>query len=78
MGVPVYWPLSVLCVCVCVCMYVCVYVCVCVCVCDSEIKSEHQQKTHVSGLSKLDALWHKTHTKVLLTLRYQALTCVDP
>ena len=34
----------------------------CVSVCD--IKSEYQQKTHVSDLSKLDILLHKTHIKV--------------
>ena len=49
MGVSVYWPLSVL----------CVFVCVCVISNQSTSK-----KPHLSGLSKLDALLHKTHIKV--------------
>ena len=31
----------------------------------------------MSDLSKADALLHKTHSKVLLVLRYQGSTCVD-
>ena len=56
----------------------CVFVCMCVCLC--VISNQHtSKKPHdVSGLSKLDALLHKTHIKVLLVLRYQCLTCVDP
>ena len=42
---------------------VCLCVCVCRCVFVCEIKSEHQQKT--TCVSKLDALLHKTHIKVL-------------
>ena len=67
MGVSVYWPLSVLCA--------FVYVCVCLCVCD--IKSEYQKKIQVLDLSKLDALLHKTHIKVLVVLTYQGLAYVD-
>ena len=32
----------------------------------------------MSGISKLDVLLHKTHMKVLLVLRNQGSTCVDP
>ena len=32
----------------------------------------------MSDLSKLGVLLHKTHIKVLLVLRYQGSTCVDP
>ena len=53
MCVSVDWPMSVLFV------YICVYVCVFVC----DIKSKYHQKNkkNVSGLSKIDALLHKTH-----------------
>ena len=66
MGVSVYWTLSVL----------CVFVCVCV----REISNQSTSKKphYVSDLSKLDALLHKTQIKVLLVLRYQGSTCVDP
>ena len=43
-------------VCVCVCVFVCLFVCLFVC----DIKSEYHKKTHVSDLSKFDALLHKT------------------
>ena len=46
-----------------------------VCVISNQSTSK---KTYVSDLSKLDTLLHKTHRKVLLVLRYQGLTCVDP
>ena len=59
MGVPVYWPLRVLCV------YMCVM-----------SNQSTSKKPHVSGLSKLDALLHKTHSKVLLVLRYQDLRSI--
>ena len=59
----IYWPLSVLCVCV------CVYV----------ISNQStSKKSQVPDLSKLEALLHKTHIKVLLVMRYQGLTRVDP
>ena len=31
----------------------------------------------MSDLSKANALLHKTHSKILLVLRYQGSTCVD-
>ena len=69
MDVSVYWPMCVLCV--------FVHMCVFVCVCDT--KSEYQPKPHyVSDLSKPDASLYKIHTKVLLVLRFQGLTCIDP
>ena len=36
------------------------------------------KKPHVSDLSKLVDLLHKTHSKVLMLLMYQGLTYVDP
>ena len=33
---------------------------------------------HLSDLSKLDTLLHKIHIKILLVLKYQGLTCLDP
>ena len=53
-----------------------VWICVSVCVMSNEstIKRSH----YVSNLSKFDALFHKTHVKVLLVLSYQGLTCVHP
>ena len=62
MGVSVYWPLSVLCVFVRVISN------------ESTSKKPH----YVSDLSKLGSLLHKTHMKILLVLRYEGLTCVDP
>ena len=67
MGVSVSWPLSVL--------YVCVSVCECVI---SNQSTGKKQETIVSDLSKLDTWLHKTHSKVLLALKYQGSTCVDP
>ena len=64
MGVSVYWPLSVLCVCVSLCVCACARVCV-------WYQIRVPVKNHVSDLSKLDALLHKTHIKVLLVLRYK-------
>ena len=58
----IYWPLSVLCVCV------CVYV---------TSNQSTSKKSQVPDLSKLEALLHKTRIKVLLVMRYQCLTCVD-
>ena len=68
------------CVCACVCLCVvcvcsCVHVCACVCVISNQSTSK---KPHVWDLSKLDALMHKAHIKVLLVVRYQGWTCVDP
>ena len=49
---------------------------VCLCMISNQSTSK---KPHVSELSKLDTLLHnKTHIKVLLVLRYQGSTCVDP
>ena len=52
--------------------------CLCVCL---RVRSNQNaiKKPHcVSDLSKLDALLHKTHIKVILVLRYQILSCRDP
>ena len=57
-GVSVYWPLSVLCVFVCV----------------ISNQSTNRKTHHVSDLSKLDTLLHKTHMKVFLAPRYQGST----
>ena len=65
MGVSVYWPLSVLCVFMCLCVSVYVCVCVCVCVCARSNQSTSKKPHHVSELSKLNALLHKTCIKVL-------------
>ena len=64
MGVPVYW-------CECA-VYLCVYVCV--------ISNESASKRphYVSDLGKSDALLHRTHIKVVLVLRYQGSTFIDP
>ena len=64
--------LCVQCICVCVCVCVCVRVCVCACVCACVISNESTSKLQVSDHCKLDALLHKTHSKV------QGLTYVDP
>ena len=53
-----------------------VFLCVFLCVCD--IMPEYQQNPHVSDSSKLDALLHKTHSKILLVLRFNGVTCVGP
>ena len=50
----------------------------CVFVCVISNQSTSKKPHHVSGISKLDALLHKTHMKVLLVLRNQGSTCVDP
>ena len=44
----------VVCLCVCMCECVCVYVCVI-------LSQSTSKKTHMSDLSKLDALLHKRH-----------------
>ena len=49
--------------CVCVCVYVCVRVGVCVRVISNQ--STSKKRHHVSDLSKLDALIHKTRIKAL-------------
>ena len=88
MSMSVHWSLFAQCVfvyvCVCVCVgrgfvfvSVCLFVCVCVFVCVISNKSTNK-KPHVSDLSKLDTLLYKTHSKVLLVLRYQGLAYVDP
>ena len=51
---------------------------VCVCLCVISNQSTSKKPNYVSGLCKLDTLWHKTKIKVLLVLRYQGLTCLDP
>ena len=68
MGGSVYWPMSVLCVFVCVRVFVCVWY---------QIRVPAGNHI-VSDLSKLDALLYKTHTKVLMVLRFQGLTCIEP
>ena len=65
MGVSVYWPLSVL----------RVFVCVSLCLCVMSNQSTSKKPHHVSDLSKLDALFNKTHIKVLLVLRYRGSMC---
>ena len=53
------------------------YVC-CVLLCVISNQSTSKKLHHVSDLSKLNALLHKTHSNVLLVLWYQGLTYVDP
>ena len=53
-------------------------VCLCVCMCVISSQSTSKKQYYVSDLSKLDALLHKTHSRVLLVLRYRGLTGVDP
>ena len=36
------------------------------------------KKPHVSDLGKLDTLLHKTYNKVVLVLKYQDSTWIDP
>ena len=49
------------------------------CVCDIKSNESTSKKPHyVSDLSKLDALLHKTHSKVNLVIWYQGSTCADP
>ena len=50
-------------------------VCLSVCVISNQ---STRKASHLSDLSKLDTLLHKTHIKALLVLRYQGVTCVDP
>ena len=59
------------------CVSLLVYVhAVCLCVCD--IKSGYYQKPHHAlELSKPGTLFHETHSKVLVLLRYQDTTFVD-
>ena len=59
MGVPVYWPLSVL--------------CVCVLVISNQSTSKKPHVSDLSKHD--DALLHKTHIKVLLFLRYMLDMC---
>ena len=60
MGVSVYWSLCVL----------CVFACICV------ISNQNtSKKPQVLDPSELDAFSHKTHSNVLVELRYQGLTC---
>ena len=62
----------------CVSSFVCL--CMCVCVCEKDILNQQStsNKPHMSDLSKLDALLHKTHSKVVLVLQYKVLRYVDP
>ena len=58
-----------------------VSVCVCVfffSVCVILNQSTRKESDDVSDVSKSHTLLHKTHIKVLLVLRHQGLTCVDP
>ena len=49
----------------CVSLSVFLYVCVCMCVCERSNESASKKPHHLSEFSKLDALLHKTCTKVL-------------
>ena len=51
----------------------CVFVCVCY-----QIRAPPKKPHYVSELSKLDALLPKIHIKILLVLKFQGWTCVDP
>ena len=63
----------------CGCISVLAHECtVCVFVCVISNQSTSKKLHHVSDISRLDALLHKTHIKVLLALRKQGSTCVDP
>ena len=53
-------------------VYFCVYACV------ISNQSTSKKPHYVSDLSKLDALLHKTCSKVDLVLRYQGSTFIDP
>ena len=64
MDVSVHWHLCVLCVFVCV--RVRVRVCVCMCMCVISNQSSNKKPRHTLELSKLGALFHKTHRKVLV------------
>ena len=64
MGVSVYWSECA--------VYLCMYVCLTLN--QTTIKKLH----YVSDLSKLDALLYRTYIKVVLVLRYQGLTFLDP
>ena len=50
----------------------CVYVCV------ISNQSTSKKPYYVLDLSKRDAMLHKTHIEVVLELRYQGSTCIDP
>ena len=50
----------------------------CVYVVTMSNQSTSEKPHYVSDPSKLDALLHKIHSKVVLVLRYQGLTCIDP
>ena len=54
---------------------VCVCVCLCVCMISNQSTSK---KRHMSEISKLDSLLHKTRNKVLPIIRCQSLTHIDP
>ena len=43
-----------------------------------QIRLLAKKPRYVSDLSKLDALLHKTHLQILLVLKYQGSTCVNP
>ena len=64
MNVLVYWSPRQL------CAFVCVS-------CVLSNQSNNQKPHWVSDHSKLDTFWHKTHSYILLILRYQGSTCVD-
>ena len=49
-----------------------------VCVCVISNQGISKKPYYISVLSKLHALLHKTHIKVLLVLWYQDLTYIDP
>ena len=54
----------------------CVSLCVCVCVMSNQ--STSKKPHYVSGVSKFDALLHRTYINVVLLLRYQGSTFIGP
>ena len=52
--------------------------CIFVCVCMISNQSTSKKPDYVSDLSKFDALLHRTHIKIILVLRYQGSTFIEP
>ena len=53
-------------------VYVCVYVCI------ISNQSTSKKPCYVSDLNKFNALLYKTHSKLVLVLRYQGSIFIDP